>query len=85
MAMRHTNSLLRAQLTEIQRLACNSSSQWLLRRKLETLLHHQLDDRQVRTELLTRMIGLLEHVGPGAGRPVRARRPRRIAKSPART
>ena len=82
-AMRHTNSLLRAQLEEIQRLACDGSSMWLLERKLKRLLLYELDDREVRTCLLARMVGLLKQVGTGPGQRGRVRPPR-IRNSPGR-
>jgi hypothetical protein len=75
-AMWQTNRLLRAQLADIQRLADDGYSETALRRKLYSLLRYELNDREVRTELLARMTDLLTRLGPDAamklgGRPWR--------------
>ncbi|HEV3196613.1 MAG TPA: hypothetical protein VGZ73_01870 [Bryobacteraceae bacterium] len=82
--MRQTNSLLRAHLADIQRLAGNGSSDGLLRRKLARLLRYEMQDREVRTEFLIRIAGLLEHLGTGAEKRVRTSPPWRVRKSSAR-
>ena len=79
--MSQTTSLLRAQLADIQRLAGNGSSEKLLRRKLARLLRYELNDREVRTRLLVRIAGLLEHLGSGAGEKMRKRPPCRVRNS----
>ncbi|HEV3197267.1 MAG TPA: hypothetical protein VGZ73_05155 [Bryobacteraceae bacterium] len=84
-AMWQTNRLLRAELADIQRLADNGCSDTALRRRLYSLVRYELNDREVRTDLLVRMTDLLTRLGPDAammvgGRPWRrkcgsARRP----------
>jgi hypothetical protein len=77
-----TNRLLRSQLADIQRLADEGYSERALRRKLHSLLRHELHDREVRTDLLADMTELLTRFGPDAA--MNGRRPWRRKCGPAR-
>ncbi len=72
-AMKHTTELLRAQVEAVQILGGNGLPATPIRRKLETLLRYEIDDRKLRTELLARLVTLLQ----GRNGP----RPRGIARA----
>jgi len=69
-AMKHTTELLRAQVDAVQSLGGNRLPAPPIRRKLETLLRYEIADRKLRTEILERLVSLLQ----GGDGP----RPRRI-------
>ena len=72
-AMKHTTELLRAQVDAVQILRGNGFPAAPIRRKLETLLGYEIDDRKLRTELLERLVTLLQGGdGPHRGEIARA-------------
>jgi hypothetical protein len=76
-AMEHTTELLRAQVDAVQISVGNGLPAAPIRRKLETLLRYEIDDRKLRTGLLERLVTLLQGVaGPRLGGFARAHRHR---------
>jgi hypothetical protein len=72
-AMKHTTELLRAHVNAVQISAGNGLPEAPIRRKLEALLRHEIDDRKLRTELLERLVTLLQGGdGPRPGEITRA-------------
>ena len=71
--MKHTTELLRAQVDAVQISGRNGLAAAPIRRKLERLLRYEIDDRKLRTELLERLVTLLQ-AGDG-------RRPGEIARA----
>lgn len=59
-AMKHTTELFRARVDAVQILGGNGLPAAPIRRKLETLLRYEIDDRRLRTELLERLVSLLQ-------------------------
>ncbi len=59
-AMKHTTALLRAHVDAVQISVDNGLPATPIRRKLETLLFHEINDRKLRTELLERLVSLLQ-------------------------
>ena len=59
-AMKHTTELLRARVEAVQILGGNGLPAAPIRRKVETLLRYEIDDRKLRTELLERLVTLLQ-------------------------
>ena len=59
-AMKHTTELLRARVDAVQISGGNGLPAAPIRRKLETLLRYEIDDRKLRTELLERLVTLLQ-------------------------
>jgi hypothetical protein len=76
-AMKHTTELLRAQVDAVQIVGGNDLPAAPIRRKLETLLCYEIDDGKLRTELLERLVSLLQGGdGPRPGEIARAHLPR---------
>jgi hypothetical protein len=72
-AMKHTTALLRAHVEAVQISVGNGLPAARIRRKLETLLCHEINDRKLRTELLERLVTLLQGAdGPRPGEVARA-------------
>ena len=72
-AMKHTTALLRAHVDAVQISVGNGLPAAPIRRKLETLLCHEINDRKLRTELLERLVTLLQGGdGPRPGEIARA-------------
>ena len=72
-AMKHTTALLRAHVDAVQISVGNGLPAAPIRRKLEALLCHEIDDRKLRTELLERLVTLLRGGdGPRPGEIARA-------------
>lgn len=71
-AMKHTTELLRAHLDALQNSVGNGLPAAPIRRELEILLRHEIADRKLRTELLERLVTLLQGGdGPRPGEIVR--------------
>ena len=72
-AMKHTTELLRAQVDAVQISGRNGLAAAPIRRKLERLLRYEIDDRKLRTELLQKLVTLLQGGdGPRRGEIARA-------------
>jgi hypothetical protein len=72
-AMRHSTALLRAHVDAAQISVGNGLPAGPTRRKLETLLRYEIDDRKLRTHLLERLVTLLQGGnGPRRGEIARA-------------
>ena len=72
-AMKHTTELLRAHVDAVQISVGNGLPAAPIRRKLETLLSHEIHDRKLRIELLERLVTLLQGGdGPRPGEIARA-------------
>ena len=72
-AMKHTTELFRAQVDAVQISGGNGLRTAPMRRKLETLLRYEIDDRKLRTDLLERLVTLLQGGdGPRPGETARA-------------
>jgi hypothetical protein len=62
-AMKHTTELLRAQVDAVQISVGNGLPAAPIRRKLETLLRYEIDDRKLRTGPLERLVTVLQGGG----------------------
>ena len=72
-ALKHTTELFRAQVEAVQISSGNGLSRAPIRRKLETLLRYEIDDRKLRTDLLETLVTLLQGGdGPRRGEIARA-------------